>query len=67
MTNFPFRDETQLRDVESLNLLAQARKDGREAWAWNGIRKKAATTRVRPCSGMLPPTRASQPERRGSM
>lgn len=40
MTNFPFRDETQLRDVESLNLLAQARKDGREAWAWNGIRKK---------------------------
>ena len=29
MTNFPFRDETQLRDVESLNLLAQARKDGR--------------------------------------
>ena len=40
MTNFPFRDETQLREVESLNLLAQARKDGREAWAWNGIRKK---------------------------
>ena len=40
MTNFPFQDETQLRDVESLNLLAQARKDGREAWAWNGIRKK---------------------------
>lgn len=29
--------------------------------------KKAATMRVRPCSGMLPPTRASQPERRGSM
>ena len=26
--------------MESLNLLAQARKDGREAWAWNGIRKK---------------------------
>ena len=40
MTNFPFQDETQLRDVESLNLLAQARKDGREVWAWNGIRKK---------------------------
>lgn len=40
MTNFPFRSEDELRDVESLNLLAQARKEGREAWAWNGILHK---------------------------
>ena len=40
MTNFPFRSEEELRDVESLNLLAQARKEGREAWAWNGILHK---------------------------
>lgn len=40
MTNFPFRSEEELRDVESLNLLAQARREGREAWAWNGILHK---------------------------
>lgn len=40
MTNFPFTSEQELRDVESLNLLAQARKEGREAWAWNGILHK---------------------------
>ena len=40
MTNFPFSSEDELRDVESLNLLAQARKEGREAWAWNGILHK---------------------------
>lgn len=40
MTNFPFRSEAELRDVESLNLLAQARREGREAWAWNGILHK---------------------------
>ena len=40
MTNFPFRSEAELRDVESLNLLAQARREGREAWAWNGILQK---------------------------
>lgn len=40
MTNFPFTSEEELRDVESLNLLAQARKEGREAWAWNGILHK---------------------------
>ena len=40
MINFPFRSEEELRDVESLNLLAQARKEGREAWAWNGILHK---------------------------
>lgn len=40
MTNFPFKSEEELRDVESLNLLAQARKEGREAWAWNGILHK---------------------------
>ena len=40
MTNYPFRSETQLRDVESLNLLEQAEKEGRRAWAWNGILRK---------------------------
>lgn len=40
MTNFPFRSEAELRDVESLNLLAQARREGRETWAWNGILHK---------------------------
>lgn len=40
MTNFPFRSEAELRDVESLNLLAQARREGREVWAWNGILHK---------------------------
>lgn len=38
MTNFPFRDITQLRDVESLELLARS---GEKAdWAWRGIRAK---------------------------
>ena len=40
MTNFPFSEESELRDVESLNLLAQARSRGKEDWAWQGIRKK---------------------------
>ena len=40
MTNYPFADESELRDVESINLLAEARKTGREAWAWNGIMAK---------------------------
>ena len=40
MTNFPFRDESELQDVESLNLLKQARTEGKEAWAWEGILRK---------------------------
>lgn len=40
MTNFPFTREDQLRDVESINLMAQAKREGREAWAWNGILRK---------------------------
>ena len=40
MTNFPFTQPSQLRDVESINLLAQAEKDGRTDWAWNGILRK---------------------------
>ena len=40
MTNYPFTSEQELRDVESLNLLAQAREAGKEAWAWNGILHK---------------------------
>ena len=40
MTNYPFQRETELRDVESINLLKEAKKDCREAWAWNGILHK---------------------------
>lgn len=40
MTNFAFEHESQLRDVESINLLNEAKKDGNEAWAWNGIMHK---------------------------
>jgi len=40
MTNFPFTRESQLRDVESINLLVEAKKEGREAWTWNGILHK---------------------------
>lgn len=40
MTNFPFVRESQLRDIESIRFLAEARGEGREAWAWNGIRSK---------------------------
>ena len=40
MTNYPFKREEELRDIESLNLLSQARKDGRENWAWKGILEK---------------------------
>ena len=40
MTNFPFTQPSQLRDVESINLLAQAEKDGRTDWAWNGNLRK---------------------------
>lgn len=40
MTNMPFERKEQLRDIESLNLLKEAEKDGRTAWAWNGIRCK---------------------------
>jgi len=41
MTNMPFARAEQLRDIESLNLLKRAAKDGREEWAWNGIRSKS--------------------------
>ena len=40
MTNFPFTQPSQLRDVESINLLTQAEKDGKTDWAWNGILRK---------------------------
>ena len=40
MTNFPFTSDAQLRDVESINLLREAEKTGKTAWAWNGILKK---------------------------
>lgn len=40
MTNMPFERKDQLRDIESFNLLREAERDGRTAWAWNGIRSK---------------------------
>ncbi len=40
MTNCPFSDIGELRDVESLNLLHQAEESGRMDWAWQGIRSK---------------------------
>ena len=40
MTNFPFDNEQQLRDIESINLLQEARRQGNAAWAWNGILHK---------------------------
>ena len=38
MTNYPFVDETQLRDIESINLLSQS--SDRRDWAWKGILAK---------------------------
>lgn len=40
MTNMPFKRKEQLRDIESLNLLKEAERDGRTAWAWSGICSK---------------------------
>lgn len=40
MTNCPFSNIGELRDVESLNLLHQAEESGRMDWAWQGIRSK---------------------------
>lgn len=40
MTNAPFEDASQLRDIESINLLMTAEREGRTAWARNGIRQK---------------------------
>ena len=40
MTNYPFTEKMQLRDIESLNLLKEAEQSGTEAWAWNGILHK---------------------------
>ena len=40
MTNFPFTNPSQLRDIESIKLLEEAKKSGAETWAWNGILHK---------------------------
>lgn len=40
MANCPFPDISELRDVESLNLLRQAAESGRMDWAWRGVRSK---------------------------
>ena len=40
MTNCPFPDISELRDVESLNLLRQAAGSSRMDWAWRGVRSK---------------------------
>lgn len=38
MTNYPFENVGQLRDIESINLLKQ--NDGNKDWAWKGIKTK---------------------------
>lgn len=40
MTNFPFADESQLRDLESVNCIRRAKMENKIKWAWTGIRKK---------------------------
>ena len=40
MTNYPFSGENELRDVESINLMREAKSQDRADWAWNGILKK---------------------------
>ena len=40
MTNFPFQNEGELRDIKSLIFLSESRKKNKEAWAWDGILKK---------------------------
>ncbi|MBQ8143224.1 MAG: alpha-glucosidase [Butyricicoccus sp.] len=40
MTNYPFLSAEELRDIESINLLSEAEKTGKRAWAWNGILQK---------------------------
>lgn len=37
MTNFPFADETELRDIESINFLKEAKKAGTQDKAWESI------------------------------
>jgi oligo-1,6-glucosidase len=40
MTNYPFEDESQLRDIESLEFLKKSRLQGKEEYAWKGIKAK---------------------------
>ncbi len=40
MTNYPFTDPGELRDVESINLLKEAEKEGKRDWAFKGILAK---------------------------
>lgn len=40
MTNYPFKDESELRDIESINLLKQADTKERYDHAWSGILAK---------------------------
>ncbi len=55
MTNCPFPDISELRDVESLNLLHQAAESGRMDWAWRVSGAKAGIMPVHLCSGMRHP------------
>lgn len=40
MTNVAFSDASKLRDIESINFLAEEDKKGKHDYAWNGILKK---------------------------
>ena len=66
MTNCPFPDISELRDVESLNLLRQAAGSSRMDWAWRGVRSKGRDNARTPCSGMRRPMEALRMEHRGS-
>ena len=60
MTNFPFTSIDEFRDIESLNHYAEAGPESLPA-----LRRWAATTRARRCSGTPHRTRGSPPARRG--
>lgn len=55
MTNCPFPDISELRDVESLNLLRQAAESGRMDWAWRGVRSKGRDNAHTPMQWDAPP------------
>ena len=67
MTNYPFGDIDEFRDIESLNHYADAvaarRRPGPRAG--RAARRSAATTPARRCSGTRRPTPGSPPARRG--
>ena len=40
MTNYPFTNESELRDIESRVFLNESRKNGKTEYAWKGIKAK---------------------------